>query len=104
MKLANIEIGKLFVSKTNMRYSLKSPDVSDILPTVKARGIIVPLIVRPGDDEDSPACSALWRGPALSCRAAGECRASAGGQRPSRSCPVPSWNRATMPCARSLAH
>jgi ParB family chromosome partitioning protein len=54
MKLANIEIGKLFVSKTNMRYSLKSPDVSDILPTVKARGIIVPLIVRPGDDEGQP--------------------------------------------------
>ncbi|MET4898737.1 ParB N-terminal domain-containing protein [Sphingomonadaceae bacterium jetA1] len=54
MQLANIEIGKLFVSKTNMRHADKSPDVSDILPTVKARGVIVPLIVRPGDDEGRP--------------------------------------------------
>lgn len=54
MQLANIEIGKLFVSKTNMRYGEKAPDVSDILPTVKARGVIVPLIVRPGDDEGRP--------------------------------------------------
>ncbi|ODU67914.1 MAG: chromosome partitioning protein ParB [Sphingomonas sp. 66-10] len=54
MELANIDLGKLFVSKTNMRHADKSPDVSDILPTVKARGVIVPLIVRPGDDEGQP--------------------------------------------------
>lgn len=54
MQLANIDLGKLFVSKTNMRYGEKAPDVSDILPTVKARGVIVPLIVRPGDDEGRP--------------------------------------------------
>lgn len=54
MQLANIDIGKLFVSKTNMRHADKSPDVSDILPSVRARGVIVPLIVRPGEDEGSP--------------------------------------------------
>lgn len=54
MQLANIELGKLFVSKTNMRHADTSPDVSDIFPTVKARGVIVPLIVRPGDDEGRP--------------------------------------------------
>lgn len=54
MQLANIDLGKLFVSKTNMRHADTAPDVSDILPTVKARGVIVPLIVRPGDDEGRP--------------------------------------------------
>ncbi|HWL46349.1 MAG TPA: ParB/RepB/Spo0J family partition protein [Sphingomonadaceae bacterium] len=54
MQLANIDIGKLFVSKTNMRHAEKNPDVSDILPSVRARGVIVPLIVRPGDDEGQP--------------------------------------------------
>jgi len=51
MQLANIDLGKLFVSKTNMRHGTKPPDVSDILATVKARGVIVPLIVRAGEDE-----------------------------------------------------
>lgn len=54
MKLENIDLGKLFVSKTNMRHADTSPDVSDILPTVKTRGVIVPLIVRPGEDEGRP--------------------------------------------------
>ncbi|MDB5708473.1 MAG: chromosome partitioning protein ParB [Sphingomonas bacterium] len=47
MKLDFIDRGKLSVSKTNMRYTRKAPDVSDILPTVRKRGIIVPLLVRP---------------------------------------------------------
>ena len=54
MQLANIDFGKLFVSKTNMRHAEKTPDVSDILPSVRKRGIIVPLIVRPGELEDRP--------------------------------------------------
>ncbi|AEG50365.1 ParB domain protein nuclease [Sphingobium chlorophenolicum L-1] len=54
MQLANIEIGKLFVSRTNMRHADKAPDVSDILPTIRARGVLVPLIVRPGESEDAP--------------------------------------------------
>ncbi|MAM38976.1 MAG: chromosome partitioning protein ParB [Sphingobium sp.] len=54
MQLANIDFDKLFVSKTNMRHAEKKPDVSDILPTVKAKGIIVPLVVRPGELEGQP--------------------------------------------------
>ncbi|TAJ77719.1 MAG: chromosome partitioning protein ParB [Sphingobium sp.] len=47
MKLDFIPIDKLVVSKANMRYSKKAPDVSDILPTVRSRGVIQPVIVRP---------------------------------------------------------
>ena len=47
MKLDFIDPCKLSVSKANMRYARKAPDVSDILPTVRARGVLVPLIVRP---------------------------------------------------------
>lgn len=47
MKLEFIPLGKLSVSRANMRYAKKAPDVSDILPTVRSRGVIQPLIVRP---------------------------------------------------------
>lgn len=48
MKLEFIALDKLCVSKANMRYARKAPDVTDILPTVRARGVIQPLLVRPG--------------------------------------------------------
>ena len=51
MKLAFIEHDKLFIDKTNMRYGKKAPDVADILPTVRKRGILQPLIVKPANDE-----------------------------------------------------
>jgi len=47
MKLDFICLDKLRVSKANMRHAKKPPDVTDILPTVRARGVLVPLIVRP---------------------------------------------------------
>ncbi|GGD84295.1 chromosome partitioning protein ParB [Tsuneonella deserti] len=47
MKLDFIALDKLSVSKTNMRYAKRPPDLSDILPTVRARGVLTPLIVRP---------------------------------------------------------
>jgi ParB family chromosome partitioning protein len=47
MKLDFISLDKLSVSKTNMRHAKKAPDVTDILPTVRKRGILQPLIVRP---------------------------------------------------------
>lgn len=47
MKLDFIPLDKLVVSKANMRYGRKAPDVSDILPTVRSRGVIQPVIVRP---------------------------------------------------------
>ena len=53
MKLDFIDRGKLSVSKTNMRYAKKAPDVSDILPTVRKRGVIVPLLVRPNCAPDA---------------------------------------------------
>lgn len=51
MKLAHIDLGKLTVSAANMRHERKAPDVTDILPTVRARGILVPLLVRPGSED-----------------------------------------------------
>src|SRR3546814_7335154 len=53
MKLDFIDRGKLSISKANMRYAKKAPDVSDILPTVRARGVLVPLIVRPNCGPDA---------------------------------------------------
>lgn len=53
MKLAHINLCKLSVSKTNMRYAKRPPDVSDILPSVRKRGVIVPLIVRPNGSDDT---------------------------------------------------
>ena len=47
MTLVFIDQDKLSVSKTNMRYGKKAPDVSDMLPTVRKRGIIQTLLVRP---------------------------------------------------------
>ncbi|MEG3178216.1 ParB N-terminal domain-containing protein [Sphingomonas sp. RB3P16] len=47
MKLDFIALDKLSVSKTNMRYAKKAPDVSDILPTVRSRGVLQTLLVRP---------------------------------------------------------
>lgn len=46
MSLIFIDQDKLCVSKTNMRYGRKAPDVSDILPTVRKRGVIQTLLVR----------------------------------------------------------
>lgn len=48
MRLEFIDIGNIDDSAVNMRHGKKAPDVSDILPTVRKRGIIVPVILRPG--------------------------------------------------------
>lgn len=53
MELQHIEIGKLKVAAVNMRHGKKAPDISDILPSVKARGVLVPLLVRPNGDDQS---------------------------------------------------
>jgi ParB family chromosome partitioning protein len=47
MTLVFIDQDKLSVSKTNMRHAKKAPDVSDILPAVRKRGVIQTLLVRP---------------------------------------------------------
>jgi ParB family chromosome partitioning protein len=46
MELRHIDIANLTVSAANMRRRGK-PDIANILPSVRARGIIVPLVVRP---------------------------------------------------------
>ncbi|WP_404334713.1 ParB/RepB/Spo0J family partition protein [Sphingomonas sp. MMS12-HWE2-04] len=46
MELRHIEIAKLSVSPANMRGGRKAPDLTNILPSVRARGVLVPLIVR----------------------------------------------------------
>jgi ParB family transcriptional regulator, chromosome partitioning protein len=51
VKLQHIPLDKLFVDKTNMRARTKAPDVSDILPTIRARGVIQTLLVRPIDGD-----------------------------------------------------
>ena len=50
MQLQHIEIDRLHISPLNMRHGKREPDVSDILPSVKARGILQPLLVRPNAD------------------------------------------------------
>lgn len=52
MHLTHIEIGNLAVAAVNMRHGRKAPDVSDILPSVRTRGILVPLLVRPNGQPD----------------------------------------------------
>jgi ParB family chromosome partitioning protein len=46
MKLDFIPLDKLSIAKTNMRHKGKDPDIADILPSIRARGILVPLLVR----------------------------------------------------------
>lgn len=43
MKLDFIALDRLSVSKTNMRYAKRAPDVADILPSVRRRGVIQPV-------------------------------------------------------------
>lgn len=46
MQLAHIELKDLKISKTNMRYRDPAPDVSDILPSIRQKGVLMPLLVR----------------------------------------------------------
>jgi ParB family chromosome partitioning protein len=52
MELQHIALDRLIVSASNMRGKGKAPDLSNILPSVRARGILVPLIVRPTGEGD----------------------------------------------------
>lgn len=48
--LKTIPIEQLHVSKLNMRHGRKKPDVSDILPSIREKGIRQTLLVRPEGD------------------------------------------------------
>jgi ParB family transcriptional regulator, chromosome partitioning protein len=52
MQLASIALDHLSISPVNMRHGNRPPDISDILPSVKARGVLVPLLVRPNGKPD----------------------------------------------------
>ncbi len=47
MELRHIPLDQLHLSAINMRHGRKAPDISDILPSVRSRGILQPLLVRP---------------------------------------------------------
>jgi ParB family chromosome partitioning protein len=49
MELKHIDIARLSISPANMRGGKKAPDLTNIMPSVRARGILVPLIVREKD-------------------------------------------------------
>lgn len=46
MQLRHVPLAELHVSPLNMRHEKKAPDISDILPSVRERGILQPLLVR----------------------------------------------------------
>jgi ParB family chromosome partitioning protein len=52
MELRHIAFDRLSVSPLNMRHG-SDPDVSDILPTIRKRGILLPLLVRPNGSPDT---------------------------------------------------
>lgn len=52
MQIDHIPLGQLSVAAINMRRGRKAPDVSDILPSIMARGVLSPLFVRPNGKHD----------------------------------------------------
>ena len=53
MRLEHIALDRLSVSPANMRAKQKAPDIANILPSVRARGVLVPLLVRPNGEPDT---------------------------------------------------
>lgn len=51
MKLDFIDLGNLSIAAANMRGKGKHPDVADLMPSIRARGVLVPLLVRPNCSE-----------------------------------------------------
>ena len=47
MKLDFIDLGNLSIAAANMRGKGKDPDVADLMPSIRSRGVLVPLLVRP---------------------------------------------------------
>jgi len=53
MELRNIPMENLKISTLNMRHERKKPEIGDILPSIRERGVLVPLIVRPNGSKGS---------------------------------------------------
>src|SRR5579863_218467 len=52
MELAHLALTQLSVSAANMRARKKLPDVTDLIPSVRVRGVLTPLLVRSTADPD----------------------------------------------------
>lgn len=50
MDLRHIPLEQLDISRLNMRHGRKKPDLDDILPSIRERGVLQPLLVRPVQD------------------------------------------------------
>ena len=64
LDLKHIAFDDLHISTLNMRHKAKGnkpPDISDILPSVKQRGIRQPLLVRPEPTKDNKICLRDYR-------------------------------------------
>lgn len=46
MDLQHIALSNLKIATVNVRHGRKAPDISDILPSIRARGVLQPLLVR----------------------------------------------------------
>ncbi|HWT32009.1 MAG TPA: ParB/RepB/Spo0J family partition protein [Croceibacterium sp.] len=53
MQLEHLELSKLVVSAANMRAKRKDRDVAELIPSIRARGVLVPLLVRPNGEPDT---------------------------------------------------
>jgi ParB family transcriptional regulator, chromosome partitioning protein len=47
MDLQHIPLNHLKIAAVNVRHSRQAPDTSDILPSIRRRGVLQPLLVRP---------------------------------------------------------
>ncbi len=50
MDLQHIPLGDLHISKLNMRHGRRKPEISDILPSIRRKGVQQPLLVRKEGD------------------------------------------------------
>lgn len=53
MELAHIALQNLSISPANMRHAKKDPHISDLLPSMRTRGVLVPLLVRPNGSPET---------------------------------------------------
>ena len=72
MQLQHIALDRLAVSDANMRSGKKPPDLADLLPSVRLRGVLVPLIVRPNGEDGHYEIVAGRRRFLAACEVAGE--------------------------------
>ncbi|MXP30162.1 ParB/RepB/Spo0J family partition protein [Porphyrobacter algicida] len=73
MQIKHIPLTHLSISKVNMRRGRKTPEISDILPSIKKRGVLSPLFVRANGSPDHFEILAGKRRYFASVEAAKEC-------------------------------